>query len=102
MGVEAFAPLLFLDLINALTRCGEEGVVAKFCRCRPMQEFGEVSMTFYLTHLLVLHFVAKLAVSSLDSSLLPLWLFPVCFFTSIFVGWFLAHYFEAPWKLLRG
>jgi len=96
--VEALVPLLFVDLIGALTRCGDAGLAAKLCRSPAMQRMGDISMTFYMVHILVLQ-----AASVACRAPPPAWTAPILFFCSLVVGWLLAHGFEAPVRrLLRG
>jgi len=98
---EAFVPLLFVDLITALTRCGSEGAAARLCRWAPVQKFGDLSMTVYLVHLLVLTGLMSVCLKGMASA--PLWLCGVSLLLSVLLGWLLANYFEAPCRRrLRG
>jgi len=98
---EAFAPMLFITLIVALTRCGEEGVAASLCRSRPVQYVGDISMAFYMTHILVLQFFGLIFNVPMTEGN-PFWLLGLAMLVSLSIGAFLTRYFETPLrKLLR-
>uniref|UniRef100_A0A7S2J1K2 Acyltransferase 3 domain-containing protein n=1 Tax=Alexandrium andersonii TaxID=327968 RepID=A0A7S2J1K2_9DINO len=101
--IEASIPLLFVDLIGSLTRCGDHGLVAQFCRTRLMQFLGKVSMAFYLSHWVVLVVAKDLVASDNPLVPLPLALAPVCCLCSLAVACLVERYFETPIRrLLQG
>ncbi|CAK9116538.1 unnamed protein product [Durusdinium trenchii] len=56
--LEALVPLLFIDLILALTHCGESGILARVCRSKPMEWMGDIAMSFYMVHFSVILIVS--------------------------------------------
>ena len=87
---EAWVPVLLLALILAVTRDGRRSLISKFCLTKPMQTLGDVSMTFYMLHLIVWGYLTA-AVGSANQ-----WLIPVSLGISLALGYFLTHHFEAP------
>eukprot|EP00931_Biecheleriopsis_adriatica_P077132 TRINITY_DN50752_c0_g1_i1.p1 TRINITY_DN50752_c0_g1~~TRINITY_DN50752_c0_g1_i1.p1 ORF type:complete len:523 (+),score=80.02 TRINITY_DN50752_c0_g1_i1:159-1571(+) len=96
---EAFAPMLFIVLIVSLTRCGEEGLAARLCRWKPINYIGDISMAFYMTHILVLQFFTLIFNSS-SYGQTPLWLLGLAMLVSLSVGATLTQCFEAPLRRL--
>ncbi|CAE7710495.1 unnamed protein product, partial [Symbiodinium microadriaticum] len=100
---EAFVPLLFIDLILALTQCGNNGPLAKLCRSKPMEFMGDIAMAFYMVHFMVLGLGTSLCARLFPPkdptpmySATPWWLLGTCFLLALFFGWFLTRFFETP------
>jgi len=101
-GCEAFVPLLFINLIIALTRCGENGWAAKLCRSRALQFMGDIAMAFYMSHLTIL-MCFMVALSGKPQIAGSLWVCAVSMVLSLLFGWFVTKRFEQPiQRWLRG
>lgn len=92
--LEALVPLLFIDLILALTHCGENGILARLCRSKPMEWMGDIAMSFYMVHFSVILVVSMCLPHSFQS--LTYWVVLGSFALAIFIGWFLTKFFEDP------
>ncbi|CAJ1328202.1 unnamed protein product [Effrenium voratum] len=98
---EAFVPLLFIDLILALTHCGDSGILARACRSKPMEWMGEIAMSFYMIHFGLL--MTVLMGTKIGYAEVPWWLLFSCFAGALLAGWLLTRFVEDPSrKCLRG
>eukprot|EP00439_Symbiodinium_sp_Y106_P069380 s810_g11.t3 len=95
---EAFVPLLFIDLILALTQCGNNGPLAKLCRSKPMEFMGDIAMAFYMVHFMVLGLGTSLCARFFPSkgptpmyAATPWWLLGTCFVVALFFGAFVTE-----------
>jgi len=91
---EALVPLLFIDLILALTHCGENGILARLCRSKPMEWMGDIAMSFYMVHITVLLVVVECLPGKFKD--LTNWVVLGSFAGAVFMGWFLTKFFEDP------
>jgi len=93
--LELFFPILFYDLIYALT--GPEAQasrVATFFSSRWMVFLGEISMCVYMIHIIVAEFLGA-AVGKMMGQL-PWWSVFAVVPTSLLLGWLLYRGFEQP------
>ena len=50
-GLEPVVPMLELSMIVSLTYDERQSYVARFCNSRPIKWLGEISMSFYMCHM---------------------------------------------------
>ena len=95
--LEVMLPMLFFDWVIALS--GEESSATRtFFSSTVMRWVGDISMSFYMVHMLIWEWAVKIRNSNIPdkSETPPVWLIPVCFPISIFLGWLLTILFEKP------
>mmetsp|Transcript_11891 Transcript_11891/g.19601 ORF Transcript_11891/g.19601 Transcript_11891/m.19601 type:complete len:298 (-) Transcript_11891:304-1197(-) len=106
---ESLFPILFFDWILIMTRprkAGEEfSIVEKFFRSDALQFMGRISMSFYMIHEIVQLYTALIVfrirtnrsvTDEEEQSYLPSFCIPIVLVISLFLGWVLTEYFEAP------
>ena len=103
---ECFLPNMFLHLILSLSRCNNEGFLARFCRKPAMQFMGDISMSFYMIHMNLFGTFALIAggdLSGADPNPMPFWIVPASLSASLLFGWFGTTVIEKPLEtLFRG
>ena len=59
-GLEPVVPMLELSMIVSLTYDERQSYVARFCNSRPIKWLGEISMSFYMCHMVNPHTTRRL------------------------------------------
>ena len=59
-GLEPVVPMLELSMIVSLTYDERQSYVARFCNSRPIKWLGEISMSFYMCHMVNAHTTRRL------------------------------------------
>ena len=87
---ELLVSMLFFDWVVAL--CREESVTRRFLSSHPMTFLGDISMCFYMVHVLVWWGLQALGLSG------QAWGLPVGIVFSLLVGWLLHCFWEKPMR----
>jgi len=96
MALEVLFPILFYDLLYAITDPEQQsGRIASFLSSRPMVFVGEISMCVYMIHLFVAA-VLGIAVGKPNVFEWPWWSVLVVIPVSLLLGALLTHFFEKP------
>lgn len=106
---EIFYPILYFDWILILTHSKKDETsyvfVEQFLRSNVMQFMGEISMSFYMIHIIVMIYTALLIHyiqtkqwywEDAGIALIPSWSIPFVLCISIFLGWILTVFYEIP------
>ena len=84
--VEMFIPMLYFDLVVAL--CREESRTRTVLASRPMTFLGDISMCFYMWHMLVWEGLVRVSAAA--------WMIPVGIVVSLALGWLCYRFWEKP------
>lgn len=109
---ELFMPILYYDWIIAMTKHnrnypGDYSITERIFRSSPLQFLGKTSMSFYMSHMMVLRYFQIFLMLSINDRqlyhlhdkheiLIPWWGIFIVLPLAILIGWFMTEFFEKP------
>merc|ERR1711871_479742 len=90
-------PIEFLYIIVALSWCKDESVVARLCRSPVMVKLGDISMAFYLIHILIMILMMHVFATDAAGAIVPSSLI-----LSLLFGFLFTKFYAEPLRKILG